>query len=246
MTTISGLPNKPSGPLTGAEVIPADQSLGGTTERFTAGDVATLGELYAALHLGAAPDRMDANGTYFSTQGAGEPVATWYPPAMELVASLGYAARVTAGGPVYQRGVIAGSSALVWQVEADVEQVSIGAGENPVFQVGLASLKSDFTTTSGTNEAYGPLVTLAAGQIATISWQFSALGGFNDLYSWRDQATAAFLRPLVRANVKSDLTGFCANSVARIRRFKVRDISAVRAAQDAARSRRFFSDRSMI
>lgn len=228
MTTISGLPAD-SPPLTGNELLPADQSLGGTTERVATADIARLGELYAALHLGAAPERIDQYGTYFSTQPTGEPVATWFAPSVANVTGFGYVIAVGGGGPVYQRGVMPAGPNQVWEVEADVEQVSIGSGENPIFQVGVASLKNDYTATSGANESYGPAVAIAAGQQATIRWRFATanVDPTGQLYPWNDIASASFLRPIVRANFKSDLSGACVNSVARIRRFKVRDVTSL-------------------
>jgi hypothetical protein len=224
MTTIPGLPDGAT-PLAGTERAPIDT--GAATYDVAVKEFGKLGELYSALVSGAAPELLDAIGFHFTTQGAGDPLATWAPPAsIPTVAGFGPVASFTGGASaLYQRRVLPCASTRIWEVEADVEQVSVGGGESPVARLGIRSLKSDFSDTSGAPEVYGtPSAVLTAGQIVTISYRFAAVAPTHGS-AWADPGTAIYLRPLVQVNQKSDLSGPCTTSIARVRRLKVRDVT---------------------
>lgn len=230
MGTIPGLPNA-TVPLAGTERLPIDD--GTTTYDAATGDIAKLGELYAALNNGAAPERIDSLGFHFSTQGSGDPLVTWAPPPIAPVGGYGYTAAFTGGGPLYQRRVIPAASTRIYEVEAEVEQVSVGGGESPIARVGIRSLKSDYSDTSVAPEVYGtPTSVLAAGNIVVITSRFAAAAPTHG-FAWADPATAILMRPLVQVNWKSDLSGACASSVARVRRLTIRDVTPLVADEGA-------------
>lgn len=226
MATISGQ-TAGTTPLSGAEVLPADVSLGGTTERFTTADVARLAELFAARN-GDAPERLDAAGTHFTTQGAGDGLTTWFPPTIATEAGYGPVAQSTGGLQLFSRWPISNGSGRILEVVAEVEQVSVGGSESPVARVGLHALKSDFSNDTGTIEVFGAAsAILTAGQVLTIRQRFGAAAAAGvDVLAWADDANAAWFRPFVQVNLKSDLTGNVASSVARVRRLSVQDITA--------------------
>jgi hypothetical protein len=227
MTTISGLPPKAAGPLTGLEVIPADQSSGGLTERFTSGDVASLGESYAALNLAVFPERFDAAGTYFTTQRAGDPFSTWFPPSIVVESSYGYVAQVTGGLRLYTRGALPMGLDRIYEVEAEIDVVSVGGGETPYVRVGMASLKADFTATDATPDSFGAVVgPVAAGGAVVVRGRFSLsapAGGF----AVQDPSTAILFRPFVEVALQADASAYYPSTVTRIRRLTVRDVTAL-------------------
>jgi hypothetical protein len=241
-TTITGLPTGAL-PLSGAERFPIDSADASTTNDIATGDLAALAELLTGAHLNIGPERIDPTAVHFTTQGAGDPVTVWFPPTVATLAGYGPVAPFTGGGDVYTRRVIPAAPTRIWEVEAEVEQVSVFGGESPVARVGLRSLKSDFTDTDATPMSWGAATSiLAAGNIVTIIARFgfsAPAGGFG----WADPATAVLFRPVVEINQKSDLSGPTANSVARVRRLLVRDVtdlalataSDVRAGTDATK-----------
>jgi hypothetical protein len=223
-TTISGL-SAAARPLTGAEVLPADVTQGGQTDRFATADVAALAELYAMAHLGARPERLDAAATHFTTQGAGDPLAVWFPPAVTSAAGYGPVYQAAGQMNLWTRGTVPAGPDKVYEVEAEVAQVSVGGGESPVFRVGLRSLDGSYADTDGTPNAVSPVSSvMAAGLVRTFRWRF---GGANitEEDQWADTAAALNLRPFVDVNLKSDLSGYVTSSVAQVRRLLVRDVT---------------------
>lgn len=215
-TTIPGLPDSPL-PLTGAERVPIDPNDGVHTYDASTGDIAKLGALYAATQ----PETLDAAATYFTTQGAGDPLTTWFPPTVATVAGFGPAATYTGAGSLYTRGVRVAPLGRVWEVEAVVEQVSVGGGETPTARLGIRALKNDFTDTAGTPEIYGAAsAALTAGQIVTLTYRFSDAAPYGGA-AWANPSTAVWLRPVVQVN-----NGGAGSSVARVRRLTVRDVTA--------------------
>jgi hypothetical protein len=221
MTTIPALTDAPL-PLTGAERVPIDPNDGTHTYDAATGDLATLGALYAHAALGAGPERLDAAATYFTTQGGGDPLAVWFPPAVVAVGGYGFAASYVGPGSLYTRNLRAAPAGRVWEVEAVVEQVSVGASENPTARLGIHCMKSDFTDTSGAPEVYGPAsAVLTAGQVVTLTYRFASVAPYGGA-AWADPATAQLLRPLVQVN-----GGGAGSSVARVRRLLIRDVTAI-------------------
>jgi hypothetical protein len=242
-TTITGLPNGAL-PLSGAERLPVDSADASTTNDISTGDVAALAELLTGAHLNIGPERIDPTAVHFTTQGAGDPVTVWFPPgSIPVLAGYGPVAAATGAFDLYTRRVIPASPTRIWEVEAEVEQVSVFGGESPVARVGLRSLKSDFTDTSGAPLSWATAsAVLTAGQIIVLTARFAATappGGF----AWANPATAVLFRPVVEINERSDLAGSSPNSVARVRRLLVRDVtdlapataSDVRAGTDATK-----------
>jgi len=243
MTTISGL-NPGSPPLTGNEVLPTDITVGGLTYRFTTGDVAKLAELYAALN-GAVPERIDAAAVHFTTQGAGAALTTWFAPTVTTKAAYGPVVQATGGLQLFSRWPHSAGPGKILEVVAEVEQVTVAGGESPVTRVGLHSLKNDLTDTSLTPDAVGAAsAVLTAGQVVTLRQRFGVSADLaNSVLAWADAGSAAWFRPFVDVNLKSDLTGHVASSVAYVRRLVVRDVTSVALSDLARRSRRRFFDR---
>lgn len=239
MATISGQ-TAGTTPLSGAEVLPADTSLGGLTERFTTADVAHLAELYAANN-GAAPERVDALARHLTTQAAGDPMsfATWFPPTVVTESGYGPVAQFTGGSGCLSRWPVTRSATRIYEVHAEVEQVSVTGGESPVARVGLYSLKNDFTSTASI-VAQGPATAImTAGLVTTIVQRFGATAAPGvDVLAWADDATAVWFRPGVQVSVKSDLSGFCASSVANVRRLKITDVTSIVTALSRLKGRR--------
>lgn len=225
MTTISGLAAGFT-PLSGNEVVPADSSLGAQTERMLTSDIAHLGELYAAAN-GAAPERFDALGRHFTTQLAGDPQATWFPPTIVTEAGYGAVAQATGGLTVFSRWPITRSATRIWEVEAEVEQVSVGSGESPCVTVGLGSLTSAYAATSGAPYASSvPTGPLVAGQVAVITQRFAASALDASIVVWKDDASAAWFRPWVNINISPGYAQLT-TSVARVHRLRVRDVTSL-------------------
>lgn len=208
-------------PLTGAELVITDD--GTTTGRTTSRDLARLGALQSSAELNVFPERLDAAGTYFTTQGAGDPLAVWFPPSSIVAETgVGLVAVGTGSFALWTRGIKAASQSQVWEVEAVVEQFSVGAGETPTVNVGLSSLKSDYTFTSGAPSVFSPAsAVLVAGNVVTVRCRFGAIAPFGGV-AWADPTLAAMIRPFVIVNGSG-----AGSSVARIRRLTIRDISAV-------------------
>lgn len=222
-TTISALPGAPT-PLTGNEVVPADVTSGGATDRFTTGDVAKLAELYAAVNLVAWPERFDGAGTYFSTQGAGAPLTTWFAPTIAVAAGYGNVAQYTGSAVIYTRGAAPAGPSKVYEIEAEIEQVSVGGGETPAARVGIYAMKSDYTSAT-TPSVSSALTVTPAAQVTVIKARFAFAAGAG-MAAWGSPSEAVFLRPFAEINRKSDDSGAAATSVARVRRLKVTDVTA--------------------
>lgn len=224
--TISQLP--PGGvPLTGSEVLPADQTSGGTSENFTAGDVAKLGELYAMANLGARPERLDAAGTHFTMQGTGNPLTVWFAPAIATAVGYGPVYQAAGQANLWSRGVVPCSPDKVYEVEAEIVQVSVGGGESPVCRVGVRSLDGNYADTDVTPNSISPAsAVLTGGQVLTVRHRFGG-ANFTEVDQWADTGSAIYLRPYVEANLKADLTGFVATSVVQVRRLLIRDVTSL-------------------
>lgn len=207
---------------------------GGLAKDADVAAIARYAEVVNALKLGAWPERIDTEGVYFTTQAAGDPLTTWFAPTLEALAGFGAAIKNTGQLKAYTRGVVSGGADRVYEVEAEVEQVSVGGGETPSVRLGMSSMKADYSATDGSPDAYSPvLATLTAGQIAVLRYRFgfdAPDGGA----AWADGAAAIWMRPVVEANRKADNSGFETNSIARVRRFKVTDVTKLVAAEDEA------------
>lgn len=244
MTTISGLPNGTT-PLTGAERFPADESLAGATKDFTTLDMAKYAQLVTMLNSGQMPDRIDAAGAFLTTQEAGDPATVWFAPTMSTLAGFGPVVEKTGSIFVVSRTPFL-ASGRVFEVEAEVEQISVGGGESPIARVGLYSLKSDYTTVTAPTWLAGANSeaksgTLTAAQIVTVKARFAAADGL-DVTGWRSPSTTIFVRGFVEANLKSDLSGYCTTSIARVRRFTVRDVTAAQQAREAAEALAWYNE----
>lgn len=233
MPTISGLPDGPA-LLTGLERLPADQTPGGTTVDLSSASLATLGQLYSALNLTVFPERFDAAATFFTTQRAGDPASTWFPPTVVVESGYGYTAQTTGGAQIFTRGVLPMGLDRIYEVEAEVDVVSVGSGETPYVRVGLASLKSDFTATDGTPDAAGAVVgPIAAGGSTTVRARFgrtALAGGF----TVADPSIAMLFRPYVEVALNAGASAYYPGTVTRIRRLTVRDVTALVQAKLAA------------
>jgi hypothetical protein len=228
MSTIHGLTDATT-PLTGNERIPLDQPDGDggfLTRDATVADAAYYAEVTNSLKLGYWPERIDTRGAYFTTQAAGDPLSVWFAPTLESLAGYGTVIKNTGQLRALTRGTVSGGADRILQVEAEIEQVSIGAGEAPSIRLGMTSMKSDFTATSGAADAYSPLLaTLTSGQVAVVRYRFGVTAPAAGV-AWADGAAAVWLRPIVEANRKADNSGFETNSIARVRRLRVTDVTS--------------------
>lgn len=225
MPTIPGLPDATL-PLSGADRIPIHQ-LDGVTRDSTLADVAALAALYASNDLGARPERLDALGTHFTTQGAGLQLDSWFPPAITMAAAYGPVFQATGAGAVWTRGMVSAGHDKVLEVEAEIEQVSVGGGEAPRFRVGLRSLSASHANVDASPDAWSPLSQpMTAGRVLTVRHRFGGIDR-TEVDQWADAAAAVWLRPMVEFNRKGDLTGYEPASVARVRRLLVRDVTAL-------------------
>ena len=223
MPTIPGLTDATL-PLAGADRLPISQS--GLTRDASMADVAALAEIYAANNLGARPDRLDAEGRHFTTEGAGQQLTTWFPPVITTAASYGPVYQVTGAGLLWTRGLVSAGPDRVLEIEAEVEQVSVGGGELPCVRVGLRSLGGSYANTDVTPDAWSPpSASLAAGRVLTLRARFGGADR-SEVDPWADLASAVWLRPVVEVNRLADLSGYAVGSQARVRRLLVRDVSS--------------------
>lgn len=231
MPTIDGMPNI-VGLLAGdEEIVLAQAALG---RNATPDQVAVRAQILAAIASGSFPERPDALGLHFTTQGAGDPLSVWFAPTINNLAGYGYTIQATGGATIYTRPTLSGGKGRVYEVEALVEQVSVGGGEAPAVRIGMRSLKSDFADTDGTPDAFA--LVSAAGAAASLTVHRARFGytAAPGIVQIADAATAIWLRPAVQINRKADNSGGETNSIARIRRYTVRDVTAIVRAEDDA------------
>jgi hypothetical protein len=203
------------------------------TKQVLVDDIARRGALRALTDSSAYPERLDAAATYFSTQGQGDPLTGWFPPAVTNVAGYGYVAQQTGFMIVTTRGAYTSGKDRIYEVETEVEQVAVGGGETPIVKVGCWALTSAFTDTSGANFTSVDSAPLIAGQLSVYRQRFGAAANVaRGVMAWQDTATCAWLRLGVVANIDPAFASF-PNSIARIRRVKVTDVTSLVASEQA-------------
>ena len=223
MPTIPGLTNATT-PLSGDDRLPIDQS--GLTRDASLADVAALAEVYAASNLGIRPDRLATGAVHFTTQGAGLQLTSWFPPPLTTAAGYGPVYEVAGGGILWTRGLVSAGPDRVLEVEAEVEQTTVGGGEEPCIRLGLRSLSASYANTDGTPDAWSPLsAPLAETKVLTLRARFGGADR-SEVDPWADLAAAVWLRPMVEVNQEADLSGYATGSTARIRRLLVRDVTS--------------------